>query len=97
MGTHRGQKPSVSLVVAGGSRGVLLPCVQDCGSSVMIIHSCHDLFCQKPSLYISLWLGYDIFLMCHGAIPCGYADSSYRSMNEGPLHFLFTYMNIVPP
>ena len=42
MGTRRGQKTRFSLVVAGGSRGIILSSLQDFVFSVWKIHSCHD-------------------------------------------------------
>ena len=41
-GTRRGQKARLSLVVAAGSRGILLPSAQDFVSAVWKMHSCHD-------------------------------------------------------
>ena len=42
MGARRGQKARLWLVVAGGSRGIILSSVKDFVSSVWKIHSCHD-------------------------------------------------------
>ena len=50
VGTRRGQEARLSLVVTGGSRGIILPSVQYFASSVWKIHSFHDCLGQQPSL-----------------------------------------------
>lgn len=70
MRTRRGQKTSLLLVVTGGPRCVLLPCVRDSVASVWKIHSRHDLYGQQQSL-IPLRLGYDPIHSCHSVISCG--------------------------
>ena len=72
MGTRRGQKPSHFLVVAGVSRGVILPRVSEIryllfGKPIHVT----ILFVSNRHCN-SLWLGYDPFRLCHSVIPYGY-------------------------
>ena len=56
MGTRRGQKPSLLLVVAGACQGVILQCVQDSVFPVWKI--IHVTILRVSNRYcISLWFG----------------------------------------
>ena len=73
-------------------------CVSFGVCSVWKIHSCYDLFRQKPSVYLPkmygvyFWLVYDLFYMYHKVIPYLYVDSSttssYHSLSRDLLLFL---------
>ena len=81
------QKTSLLLVMAGGCRGVLLPCVQD-SVSILFGKSIHvTIFCVSNRQSISLWLGCGLFIssMYHSVISYVGVDSSYRRLSRGLL------------
>ena len=95
MGTRRGQKPTLFLVVAGGSPGVLFPCASKVryflfGNPPMSPFA----FLVTVILYFRMALGHDHFPMYHSLITYRYAGNSYRSLSGGLLHFI--YIKIVP-
>ena len=69
MWPRRRQKPSQVLVVAGGCRGLLLPCVQDSVLFLLgnFIHVTILFVSNRHS--ISLSLGCDVFHMYRSVIP----------------------------
>ena len=86
MRPRRHQKPSLLLVVAGGFRGVLLPCVQT-SASFLFGKSIHVTICfVSDRQCISSWSGCDLCHMYHSVIPHVYVGSSYCSLSGGLLH-----------
>ena len=85
IGPRRRQKLSMSFVVDGGCRGVLLPCLQD-SEPILFGRSTHvTIFFVSNRHGLSLWLEYDTFHMYHSVIPYVCVDSSYRRLSMGLL------------
>ena len=85
MGPSGQQGPSLLLVVGGGSRGVLILCVQH-SVSFLFGRFIHVTICVYSNRHcISSWLGYDDFHAYRSVIPYVYVDSAHRSLNRGLL------------
>ena len=80
------QKPSLLVVVAGGCRGFLLPCVQNSVSILIRKFIYVMIFCVSNLYALTLWLDYDFSHVYHSETVNVCVDSSCRSLSGGLRH-----------